>query len=78
MWDKDRCPFPAKETVPEDIQPILVVKAIKWDSEKDYRDVALQKIVNEMKPRTEDRPTKEVAQEFTDKLIIPGKMCFLF
>ena len=72
VWDKDRCEFPNKDTVPVDIQPILVFKAIKWDSEKDYREVALQKIVNEMKPRTEEKTVQ--SQELTDKFMIPGKI----
>ena len=41
------------------------------DSEKDYREVALQKIIDAMKPKTIEKIVQ--SPELTDKFMIPGK-----
>lgn len=49
VWDKDRCQeFPKKENIPNYLIPILDIKAINWISEKRYRDIVIEEIIENM------------------------------
>lgn len=51
IWDKEHCPnFPKKENIQNDLTSILEIKAIVWNSEGKYRNLAIEEIIENMEP----------------------------
>jgi len=49
IWDKERTPWPAAESIPEHIREVLLIRAIIWNAEKDFRNVAITQILSKIK-----------------------------
>ena len=44
VHDERSCPFPTGDGLPDDIKPVLAVKAIPYYREKAFRTVCIQQI----------------------------------
>ena len=44
VHDERSCPFPTGDGIPDDIKPVLAVKAIPYYREKAFRTVCIQQI----------------------------------
>jgi hypothetical protein len=56
VWDKNNCPtFPDKNLVPVSIRSILSIKAIPWISEKKFREVSINEILQSIKNENEKK-----------------------
>lgn len=50
LWDRNNCPiFPKKEQIPNDLVSILDIKAIIWQSERKYRKLVIEDIIENIK-----------------------------
>lgn len=46
LWDKERCPWPVG--VPQDVERVLLVRAIIWNPERDFRKVVVEQILHKL------------------------------
>ncbi len=52
IWDKERCPWPEVERIPQNTRTVLLNRAIIWNAEKAFREVVLKQIVEKMTKRS--------------------------